>query len=143
MKAFCTLILRDTSYKQKSSEERIVFFWVITQRVVVFFPDVSRQPISPNFVGQESGFLLLKKGPIGCPETSVKITNTRCAVTQKSTALSTSRRKPEITNKNPLLCWNQSVRMSSEVQRNVQKFLSKLANFFLTRLKHKPASCHS
>jgi len=36
-KAFCTLVLRDTSYKQKSSEKRIVFFWVITQRVVVFF----------------------------------------------------------------------------------------------------------
>jgi len=29
-------------------------------------------------------FLPLKKGPIGCPETSVKITNSRCVITQKS-----------------------------------------------------------
>jgi len=33
--------------------------------------------------------------------------------------------------------------MSSELQRNVQKILSKLTTFLLTRLKHKPASYYS
>jgi hypothetical protein len=33
-----------------------VLFWVITQRVVVIFTDVSRQPIGSKFRGQESGF---------------------------------------------------------------------------------------
>ena len=47
---------------------KTVLFWVITQRVVANFTDVSGQPIGPVLRVQE--FKNLRVRPVGCPETS-------------------------------------------------------------------------
>jgi hypothetical protein len=48
---------------------RTALFWVITQRVLVI---PYRQPIGPIFKAQEMDSWPFKKGPMGCPETSVR-----------------------------------------------------------------------
>jgi hypothetical protein len=40
-------------------------------------------------VEKTKGFVILRMLPIGCPETSVRITTTRCVITQKNTVLKT------------------------------------------------------
>jgi hypothetical protein len=48
--------------KQETSEKGIGFFWVITQREVVFSPAFREKPISPSFIVQESEFFTPEKG---------------------------------------------------------------------------------
>jgi hypothetical protein len=67
---------------------RTALFWVVTQRVVVNFLPKFRD----NLSDPSSGFFFyswtLNVGPTGCPETSGRISTTRCVTTQNSAVLS-------------------------------------------------------
>jgi hypothetical protein len=69
-----------------------------SQRTLVLFTDVSRQPMCPNIKGQAVWVAWpLKMRPIRCPETSVTNLNLRCVASRRENIPFTLRRKPEIT----------------------------------------------
>jgi hypothetical protein len=118
-------------------------FGLLRSEYWYFFPEVSGQPIGPNFMGQESGVFSPEEGTYRLSRKWVKITTNRCIIAQKSTVFvyfaSEARNHAHksatlLDLECPNVFWS-----TKECPENSFE----TCNFFLNRLKHKPASYHS